>query len=117
MKHKILRRDLKVGNIVPIFLNYKNQTNYRGHAILLKRLSDREPSKEDREYEFAEIGGINTERKKDKVQVLYNWQWWRILFTEGPEKGFETAVRIAYYQRTFWQKDYEDFLTENMKES
>ena len=107
MKHKILKRDLKVGTIVPIYLNFKEQKAYRGHALLLKRLVEREPPKEDKQYEFAEVGGINPDRNHDKVQVLYNWQWWRIVFTSGPEKGFETAVKIAYYQRTFWQKEYE----------
>lgn len=105
MTHKILKKDLKEGNIIPIYLNYKEQKQFRGHALLVKRLVEREPPKEIREYEFAEIGDINPDRKQDKIQVLYNWEWWKIKFVEGLEKDFETAVKIAYYQRTFWQKD------------
>lgn len=101
MKHKILKKDLKEGIIVPIYLNFKEQTNYRGHAILLKRLKEREPPIEQREYEFAEIGDTLYNRIQDKIQILYNYQWWRIRFTTGPDKDFETAVKIAYYQGTF----------------
>ena len=101
MKHKILKKDLKEGIIVPIYLNFKEQTNYRGHAILLKRLKEREPPLEQREYEFCEIGDTLYNRIQDKIQILYNYQWWRIKFTTGPNIGFETAVKIAYYQGTF----------------
>ena len=104
MKHKVLKKDLKEGNILPIFLNFKEQKEYRGHALLIKRLIKREPPKIEREYEFAEIGDANLDRKQDMVQIIYNWEWWRIRFTDGPEKGFETAVKIAYYQIPYWHK-------------
>lgn len=108
MTHKVFRKDLKPGNILPIWLNYKEQTNFRGNALLLERLVDKEPPKDQKEYEFAEIGGINPQRKQDKVQILYNWQLWRVKFTDGNNKDFITSVKIAHYQRTFWQKEYED---------
>jgi len=108
MKHKILKKHLKEGATLPIYLNFREQKKLRGNALLIKRLIDREPSETEKEYEFCEIGGINTERQQDKVQVLYNWQWWRIMFIDGPEVGFETAVKIAYYQSTFWQKEYKE---------
>lgn len=108
MKHKIVKKHLVEGNILPIFLNWQTQQNFRGNAILIKRLIDREPSDIDKIYEFTEIGSNNIKRKHDKVQILYNYQWWRIKFIDGPEKGFETAVRISHYQKTFWQKEEEE---------
>lgn len=108
MRHKITKRHLKEGNIIPIYLNFKEQKNLRGNAILIKRIEEREPPKEQKTYEFAVIGDYKEDRKKDKITVLYNWQWWKIKFVDGPEKNFETAVRIAYYQRTFWQKNIEE---------
>ena len=105
MKHKVLKRDLKVGTILPIYLNFKEQKNYRGHAILLERLIEREPPDYEKIYEYyEEILHSFTKRqlksKKKIKQILYNWQWWRIKFIEGPETVFETAVKIGYYYRT-----------------
>lgn len=104
MKHKILKKNLKVDNIIPIFLDYKKQEIYRGDAILIKRLINREPPEEIKTFEFAEIGNILPNRKKDKIQVIYSWEWWLIKFVNGPEKDFKTAVKIAYYKETLWDK-------------
>ena len=105
MKHKILKKDLKVGTILPIFLNFKEQKNYRGHAILVDRLIEREPPDYEKIYEYYEetmqfFTKKQLNSNKKIKQILYNWQWWRIKFIEGPEKEFETAVKIAYYYRT-----------------
>jgi hypothetical protein len=100
MKHKILKKDLKEGNIIPIFLNYKEQKDYRGHAILLKRLQEREPLKEQTQFEYHSF----ISSKGNDIQIIYYWQWWKIKFTTGPEKDFETAVKIAYYQKPYWEK-------------
>jgi hypothetical protein len=105
MKHKILKRDLKESTIVPIYLNYKEQQNYRGHAILLKRLYEREPPNHERIYEFYEetmqfFTKKQLKGNKKVKQILYKWEWWKIKFTTGNEKDFETAVKIAYYYKT-----------------
>ena len=113
MKHKILKKDLKIGNTIPIYLNFKEQKDFRGHAILIERLLEREPSKDQTAYEFAEIKAdvvLEEDRKKDPIQIVYHWQWWKIKFVDGPEKDFMTAVKIAYYQITFWQKNNENKL-------
>ncbi len=106
--HKILKKNLKEGNILPIFLNWQKQQQFRGNAILLKRLENREPPYDQRTYEFVERGENNPKRIQDKVQILYNYQWWIIKFIDGPEKGFQTAVKIAHYQRTFWSREEEE---------
>jgi hypothetical protein len=108
MKHKILKKHLKVGNIIPIYLNWKNQTNFRGNAILLKRLENREPPNEERIYEFKEIGNLIPNRIQDKISILYSYQWWLIKFIDGKDTGFQTATKIAHYNRTFWTKPEDD---------
>lgn len=108
MKHTVLKKHLVQGSVIPIFLNWQKQQNFRGNAILIKRLEEREPSKDEKTYEFDEIGSSLFKRKHDKVQILYNYEWWLIKFIDGPEKGFQTAVKIAYYQKTFWQKEEEE---------
>lgn len=104
----IVKKDLKEGNILPIYLNFKNQENYRGDAVLIKRLCEREPSFDQRIFEFSEIENIyDINRIHNKIQVLYNYQWWKIKFITGPEKDFTTAVKIAYYYKKYWQKNDE----------
>lgn len=108
MKHKVLKKHLKEGNMLSIYLNWQEQQGFRGNAVLLKRLVNREPPEEDKVYLFKEIGDIIKDRLKDKINILYSYQWWRIEFIDGPNSGFVTAVKIAYYKRTFWQTEEEE---------
>lgn len=108
MQHKIHKKDLKEGNIIPIFLSWNSQEKYRGDAILIKRDIDKEPPEDIKEYEFAQIGSNHIKRKKEKVSILYSYQMWIIKFINGPDKGFQTRVKIAYYKSTLYgrPKDY-----------
>lgn len=106
MTHKVLKKHLKENNIIPIYLHWRDQSSYRGNAKLLKRLIDKEPSEEQKTYEFAAIGD-NTiyDRKKDKISIIYSYQSWVIIFIDGPEKDFQTRVNIAYYKSTLYNRN------------
>jgi hypothetical protein len=108
MYHKVHRKDLREGNIIPIFLSWSNQKNYRGDAILIKRDIDREPDEDIKKYEFAEIGSDHIRRKKEKISIIYSYQIWIIKFVNGPDKGFQTKVKIAYYKSTLYGRSDED---------
>lgn len=106
MKHKILKRNLKVNNILPIYLNWKEQLQYRGNAILIKRMVETEPPADIKKYEFKEIGDDTViDRKKEKVSIIYSYESWLIKFVEGKEKGFQTRVNIAYYKSTLYNRN------------
>jgi len=109
MIHKVHKKMLKENKIVPIYLNFMEQKNYRGNAILITRLLDREPEEAIKEYEFAEIGSILQNRLKEKVSVIYSYQRWVVKFVDGPNIGFQTAVNISYYKKTlFGRQDFDN---------
>ena len=66
MQHKIHKKHLKEGSIIPIWLSWNNQKSYRGDAILLYRDINSEIPEDQKEYEFIEIGSENKKRKKEK---------------------------------------------------
>jgi len=105
MKHLIYKKDLHEGNIIPIFLSWNDQTKYRGDALLIKRVKDKEPDDDQRKYEFTEIGSNLIERKKEKISIIYSYQIWIIKFVSGPDKGFQTKVKIAHFEQTYYAKD------------
>lgn len=102
MKHKVLEKDLKEGNIVPIYLHWKTQEKYRGDAILIKREKEKEEEESIKEYEFTQVGSNHIIRKKEKISIIYSYQIWIIKFVNGNDIGFQTRVRIAHYQRTLF---------------
>ena len=109
MIHKVHKKMLKEGNIVPIFLNWKDQKEFRGNAMLINRIKDKEPDEDVKEYEFAEIGSNLQYRKKEKVSVVYSYQRWVISFVDGPMQGFRTSVNISYYKKTLYgRQDYDE---------
>ena len=100
MVHKILYRDLKEGNVVPIYLDWKQQLNYQGDAVLIKRLEDKEDPEHVKEYLFTEIGDhMLLDRKKSSIRIIYSYQKWIIKFINGNNKGFRTIRNIAHYRR------------------
>lgn len=105
MKHKVLKKHLKEGNIIPVWLNWKHQLNYRGDAVLIERVQKDEPPDDQKIYEFCEIGDSSLfDRKKDKITVLYSYQCWIIQFVTGKDKGFRTKAKIGYYKSTFYNR-------------
>ena len=109
MIHKVHKKMLKEGNIVPIFLNWQEQKEFRGNAELISRVTFMENPEEVKEYEFAEIGSNLQYRKKEKVSVVYSYQRWVISFVDGPMQGFRTSVNISYYKKTLYgRQDYDE---------
>lgn len=105
MKHLVLKRQLKQGSIIPIFLNWKEQKEFRGNAILVERKETRNEY-QDRIYEFCEIGdSLLKDRKQEKISVIYDYQRWVIKFIDGNHAGFQTAVNIAYYSKTAYTNE------------
>lgn len=102
MEHKVHKKDLKEGNIIPIYLSWNNQEKYRGDAILIKRDKTNEPPESIKEYEFTEIGSNHIKRKKEKISIIYSYQIWIIKFINGPDIGFQTKAKIAYYKNTLY---------------
>lgn len=105
MKHIIYQKDLQEGNIIPIFLSWNDQTKYRGDAVLIQRDTKNEPDDDTKRYEFKEIGSDLIKRKKEKVSIIYSYQIWIIKFVTGPDKGFQTKVKIAHYESTYYGKN------------
>lgn len=109
MIHKVHKKMLKEGNIIPIFLNWRDQKDFRGNAILINRIADKEPEEDVKEYEFIEIGSNLQHRKKEKVSVVYSYQRWVISFVDGSMQGFRTSVNISYYKKTLYgRQDYDE---------
>lgn len=106
MKHKVTKKDLYEGSIVPIFLYWNSQEKFRGNAELIKRDIVSEPESDIKEYEFKEIGSNIIKRKKEKISIIYSYQTWIIKFIDGPDKGFQTRVKIAYYKRTLYGRKH-----------
>jgi ribosomal protein L6P/L9E len=102
----IKRCNLKVGNIVPIYKDWKSQTELWGNAELIERLKSREPPIRDRMYEHSVINK-NTKKNKDEISLIYTYQWWLVKFIDGSHQGFTTALKISYFYKTFWSRDYE----------
>ncbi len=105
MQHKIHKKHLKEGSIIPIWLSWNNQKSYRGDAILLYRDINSEIPEDQKEYEFIEIGSENKKRKKEKVSVIYSHQTWVVKFITGTQIGFTTKVKIAYYKKTMYGRE------------
>lgn len=109
MKHKVLKKNLKEENIIPIYLYWREQKLYRGDAILIERLIDKEPPEEIKSFLFKEIGDDTIlDRKKDKISIIYSYQTWIIQFVNGKEQGFRTRVNIAYYKSTLYNRYKDD---------
>lgn len=103
MRYRVHKKHLKEGFILPIWLNWNAQKDYRGDAILISRDIKSEPIEEQKEYEFTEIGS-NKKRKKEKVSIIFSYQVWIIKFVTGPI-GFQTKVKIAYYKKTLYGRE------------
>ena len=104
------KEDLIIGNILPIYLDYKNQEEYRGHAILLESYENtnyklRYPP-EQRVYVRAEIGDGD---QYDPHTLIWSWERWKIKFVTGDNENWQTAVKIAYNVTTdnYYYSGYE----------
>jgi hypothetical protein len=74
---KPTRYDLKKGKIRPIYLNYKEEKDLLGYAMLNFRVkNDHSP---ELPYVRAEIGG---DGKKEADTIIWNHQKWNVTFVD-----------------------------------
>ena len=98
----LTEKDLKKGNILPIYFNYQEQKKPRGNALLIKKVKSR-ITEEEKEFIIKEVGDkYNKNRKRAYKAPIWSYQDWIVEFVDGPQKGFRTQVKIAYYKRTFF---------------
>lgn len=84
------KEDLREGNILPIYEDYKQQKKFLGHAMLLKY----SPSwRDELPYVRKEIG--NTDR--DPITINWAYERWKVQFVDGELKDFVTCKYIAYF--------------------
>jgi hypothetical protein len=93
-----MKTRLRKRAVLPIYLDYKEQEEFRGNAKLIEKYENdwykkRHPV-DQRAYIRAEIGGGNV---YDSHTIIYSWECWKVKFLDGPSKGWTTAVRIAYF--------------------
>lgn len=92
--------NFKVGSIAEIYIDYRHRTKYEGRATLLEEL-DTDYSLNDRIYVRAEIGHSE---KQSPHTIYWSWKKWKVQFIDGPNKGWTTARKIAYYVSAGLQK-------------
>lgn len=85
--------DFGVGSVVEIYRDFRNRKNYQGRARLLEKLDALTP-KHQRPYIRAEVGNST---KQAPHTVVWSWERWKVKFIDGPDKGFVTARKIAYF--------------------
>lgn len=102
-RKRVLKKDLFIGNIIPIFLIWKTQQQFRGNAVLLERKEEKEDLDENREYELERI-----RFKKNTYIIINSYQKWIIRFIDGKDKGFKTQVNISHYLRKELEEDDDD---------
>lgn len=91
----IQKKNLKQGNIIEIFLHWKEMRTSRGNAVLLERLADKEPPKSQKKYILREYASMN--KGVNEIKSIYcSYERWIVRFIDGPYKNFKTAVNIAY---------------------
>lgn len=96
---KPTRYDLRKGKIRPIYLNYKEEKNLLGYAILNFRVKSNHIP--ELPYIRAEIGGGG---KKEPDTVIWNYQRWNVTFVDPwlYDPNISTELRNKYYL----QKDF-----------
>ena len=97
------KKDLFEGAILKIYLNWSEQKNFRGNAVLLKREKSKEPPVKQRVYLFKEY----LSRKTVIKEYYCAYQLWVIRFLDNKDKGFKTMVKIPYKYKIV-DKDEED---------
>jgi len=85
--------DFGVGSIADIYEDFRNLQNYQGRARLICELDANTPQHQ-RQYIRAEIGNP---KKQAPHTVIWTWKRWKVEFIDGPNKGFITARKIAYF--------------------
>ena len=85
--------DFGAGSIAEIYQNYKNRENFQGRARLLKEI-DCIASPQERLYIRKQIG---SGRKQEPHTIIWSWKRWKVEFIDGPNKGWITARKIAFF--------------------
>lgn len=88
-----IESDFGVGSIAEIYEDYRVMKKYQGRARLLEELDANTPAHQ-RQYIRAEVGNPT---KQAPHTIIWSWKRWRIEFIDGPNKGFTTARKIAYF--------------------
>jgi len=101
----IRKKDLKEGNVLPIYLFPLELKDYRGDAVLIERDIKSEPPNKIRNFIFKEIVNNNEEKVNENKCIYYCWENWIIKYINGPLKGFKTKTKIAYYKKGLYEKE------------
>lgn len=88
-----IEKEFNPGVVTNIFTDYKNQKGFQGRGRLLKILPSNQ-RKSERIYIRAQIGDG---KKQAPHTIIWGWQKWRIRFIDGPNKGWVTSRKIAYF--------------------
>lgn len=89
--------DFGEGSIAEIYTNFKDRIGYEGRARLLKCLDD---DAEDLTYRYFIIAEIGSSKKQSPHTLVWSYKKWRIQFIDGPNKGWITSRKIAFYIST-----------------
>jgi len=115
-------KELVTGNILPIYTNYKNEEDYEGDAVLIKK---QHANLEELPYIRIEVGGTS---KQEPHTINWSYQRWLVKFVKGPLKGFKTNRYISYYLSTnsniksqytrdpfenMTEKEFEEYMEQN----
>lgn len=84
---------LEVGSVAEIYTDFRNRIGFEGRARILEELDARTPEPQ-RVYIRAEIG---SPKKQAPHTIIWTWKRFRVEFIDGPNKGFITARKIAYF--------------------
>ena len=85
--------DFGTGAIAEIYDNSESRVGFQGRARLIEEL-DSCARPEERYYIRAQFGsGII----QSPHTIIWSWKRWRVEFIDGPNKGWITARKIAYY--------------------
>lgn len=87
------KKDIVVNSIVEIYGDYINRKDYQGRAKIIERLECGTPLSQ-RPFIVAEVGNP---KKQAPHTIIWSWKRWKILFIDGPNKGWITARKIAYF--------------------
>jgi len=80
-------------SIAEIYTDYRHRTKYEGRARLLEEV-DTGLSPECRIYVRIEIG---SSFKQSPHTIYWSWKKWKIIFIDGPNKGWITSRKISHF--------------------
>ena len=83
------KSELRSGNVLPIYTDYKEEEGFEGNALLIKY----EPSRH-----VDELPYIRAVNKSGSGDINWSFQRWLIRFVDGNKAGFKTHRYIGYFK-------------------